>query len=104
MGLRRIGNVCEIVGKSYDIVRQSNDSRTLVVRWHTTSLLLRGEKLTLFYILKSRDGCATSTMPYDDRMTVVRCRTILDSVLRRRTIIDKVIRRCRTNIAQNIVR
>ena len=29
MGLRRIGHVCEIVGKPYDIVRQSNDSRTM---------------------------------------------------------------------------
>ena len=29
MGLRHIDNVCEIVGKSYYIVRQSNDSRTM---------------------------------------------------------------------------
>ena len=40
----------------------------------------------------------------DDRVTVVRCRTILDSVLRRRTIIDKVVWRRRTTIAQHIVR
>ena len=37
---------------------------------------------------------------YDDRMTVVRCRTILDWVLRRRTIIDEVVWRHRTSIAQ----
>ena len=37
---------------------------------------------------------------YDDRMTVVRCRTILDCVLRRCTIIDEVVRRRRTSIAQ----
>ena len=54
-------------------------------------LLLRGEKLTLSYKLKSLDGRATFTMSYDDRMMVVRCYTILDSVLRRRTIIDKVV-------------
>ena len=33
IGLRRIGiNVCEIVGKSCDIIQQSNDSRTIVER------------------------------------------------------------------------
>ena len=69
-----------------------------------TSILLCGEKQTLSYQLKSRDGRATSTMSYDDRMTVVRCRTIIDSVLRRRTVIGKVVRRRRTTIAQNIVR
>ena len=36
----------------------------------------------ILYKLKSRDGRATSTMTYDDRMTVVRCRTILDEDLR----------------------
>ena len=39
-------------------------------------------------------------MSYDNRMTVVRCRTILDDVLRRDTIIDEVVRRRLTTIAQ----
>ena len=39
-------------------------------------------------------------MSYDDRMTVVRCHTILDDVLGRDTIIDEVVRRRRTTIAQ----
>ena len=67
---------------------------------HRQSLWLRGEKVTWYYKLKSRDGRGISTMSYDDRMTVVRCRTILDEVLRRRTIIDEVTRRRRTTIAQ----
>ena len=31
MCLRRIGHACEIVGKSFDILQQSYDSRTIVV-------------------------------------------------------------------------
>ena len=42
----------------------------------------------------------TSTMSYDDRTMVVRCRTILDEVVRRRTILDEVVRQRRTTIAQ----
>ena len=84
--------------------KSSVDGRTIVVRWHMTLILLCGEKQTLSYQLKSRDDRATSTMSYDDRMTVVWCRTIIDSVLRRRTVIGKVVRRRRTTIAQNIVR
>ena len=46
---------------------------------------------TLPYTLKSRDGRATSMMSYDDRITVVRGRTITDEIVqRRRTTIAQI--------------
>ena len=45
MGLRHIDNICEIVGKSYYIVRQSNDSRTMtydftMIAWWEANIVL----------------------------------------------------------------
>ena len=45
MGLRHNGHVCEIVSKSYDIVRQSNDSRTMthdftLIAWWEANIVL----------------------------------------------------------------
>ena len=61
---------------------------------------MRDEKLSLSYELNLRNGRATSTMSYEDRIMVVRCHTILNEVLRCHAIIDEVIRRRRMAIAQ----
>ena len=75
---------------SYDIVRQSNDSHTMT---YDFTMIAWWEANIVLYIKVAR-------WSYDDRMTVVRCRTIIDWVLRRRTIIFEVVWRHRTSIAQ----
>ena len=76
-----------IIGESYDIVRQSNDSRTMTYGF--TMIAWWEGNIALYMRVEWCNGHATCMMSYEDRMTVVRGGTIS----------DEAVRRCSTTIA-----